>query len=171
MLILSLLIFELLSDPVSAIATCVEYNCTSNIPYDLTCYDFNSWSEINQVFYETHINCVNSPDKISFWPNIPIVFNNELDISREFYVSLINHTDTVNFFNSILLCGLSGLNIYPWPALHCNETFCPRKELEISFSAIKFYVNNTPPGDYTCEPGLIPDDSFKTRAYLFFQNI
>jgi hypothetical protein len=69
-----------------------------------------------------------------------------------------------------LLCGLSGLNVYPWPALHlhCNETFCPRKSLEISFSTIKFYVNNTPPGDYTCEPGLIPDDSF--RSVSLFSN-
>jgi hypothetical protein len=58
-----------------------------------------------------------------------------------------------------LIGGVSGVDVYPWPAVHIHGLKFSKKTLSLSLSTVEFYVNNTPPGEYTCGHGLIPDDS------------
>jgi hypothetical protein len=41
-----------------------------------------------------------------------------------------------------------------------------KKGLTLYFSTVQFYVNNTRPGEYTCNSDLIPDDSSKNVSFL-----
>jgi hypothetical protein len=78
-------------------------------------------------------------------PKHPILLSNELNISF-----IPSQVGTHSMF------GLSGINVYPWPALHFAKDFW------FYFSTIRFYVNNTSPSGYSCSPGLIPDNSYKS---------
>jgi hypothetical protein len=114
------------------------------------------------VFQTNRKNCNNSPANIQLQPSKPILLTSELNISSELYSSLDNQWISVNQSYYVLMSGVSGLNAYPWPALSCNQTYCKKKGIIFYLSTIEFYVNNTSPDDYTCGPGLIPNESSKS---------
>jgi hypothetical protein len=122
---------------------------------------------VNEAFNELHnkINCtggIYDPSTISLMPNEPIILTHELNIT--FLFTTISAK--ANEFN---IAGVSGINVYPWPSFHGPKL--STTDLSLDLSILEFYVNNTPPGEYTCGPGLIPDDSSKSvslfSAYLF----
>jgi hypothetical protein len=154
MWILSLIVLELLMGPTTTTAIafeqsqCDPYTC-NNSSYSLTCRDFNSWSELNTVFITNHKNCTKAPGFIGLQPSSPIVLTSELNISIGFF-------KIVNGNNIVWVSGLKGVNVYPWPALDLNEFGL--KQFVLFFSAVNFYVNNTPPSVYTCNSNLVPDN-------------
>jgi hypothetical protein len=114
----------------------------------LTCFEFNSWSEVNDELKSQ--KCDHPPDRIFLHPSNSIPLTNELNIT------LLPSSQRFNLF------GVNGVNLYPWPASPGFD----KKLLWLYFSKIEFFVNNTPPSEYTCSPGLIPDDS-ATQFSLF----
>jgi hypothetical protein len=117
--------------------------------FNLTCHDFSSWSEMNKII--SSINFTISPNCVVLRPSEPLLLTSELNIQP-----LIQNTNEFFFF------GISGVNVYPWPA--CSG--CGQIELSLSLSNVEFYVNNTPPGNYNCTPDLIPDDSSTAISLL-----
>jgi hypothetical protein len=157
MLLLSLLmIWLLLFDPAIAAITCHYSGCVLvNETSNLTCTGFDSWSEVNTEF--ASIKCVHPPDPVYLQPKEPFLLTSELNVSLFTYAN-----PAVQNSNQLKLYGLSGINVYPWPA--CPG--CVKKNLHIFVSTIQFYVNNTPPSDYACSPDIIPDDTSKSTSFL-----
>jgi hypothetical protein len=140
MLLLLLIVMMLLGQ---SAATCQFINSTQSYSSNLTCTEFNSWSEVNDEF--SSIKNSNNPNPISLKPSELILLTSELNITR------------VAYSYDLFLYGVSGINVYPWPAL--SFTCCFEKGLNLFFSTIEFYVNSKPPSDYTCSPALIPDNT------------
>jgi hypothetical protein len=159
MFILSLLIIVIFIKVASTTATCDSYNCS--LPYYLFCYEFSSWSELNEVLNTIHDNCQNTPYFFAFQPSKPILLTDELNITIEF------KSTPDNIFSSLMeVFSVSGFNVYPWPALHCNKLYCQKITIIFYLSTVKFHVNNTSPDDYSCSSDIIPNDSSK-RVSLF----
>jgi hypothetical protein len=136
------MIFILLRDPALAISCNFNFgNGTPGQPFNLLCTEFNSWSEVNNEL--SSIECKNLPDPIYLKPSKPIILTNELNISVVASLKLISDSSTGNL-NQILLHGLGGIEVYPWPS--CSS--CVKKSLTISFSVMTFYVNKQPPSGY-----------------------
>jgi hypothetical protein len=156
MLFLTLFIFELIISQASSTATCSSYNCSKNYKTNVFCGDFNSWSELNEALHKLKdsINCTQQTYIIdNLKPSAPIKLTSELNTS---YFSVFDQTA---FYY------VSGVDVYPWPALPIHG---PSLSITLIFyfSTIEFYVNSTPPGEYTCSPGLIPDDSSKSVSFF-----
>jgi hypothetical protein len=130
-------------------------NCTTTAQsLDLTCTEINSWSEVSNEISSR--KCKSPPNFINLCPSAPLVLSNELDISG------FSKTNDTSSSNMISLMSLSGIEVYPWP--FCP--YCVKNYFVVSFSSIKFYVNNKPPGSYNCSPDLIPEDSATTVSFL-----
>jgi hypothetical protein len=133
---------------------CNLYNCTQDLPSTLFCETHNSWSEVNEEL--TSLNCAsNPPEEIYLQLLEPIPFTSDFNISDP----------TLQSADELFLYGVSGVNVYPWPALVVSASFI-KKVLFLDFSIVEFYVNNTPPSGYTCSHDLIPDDSAKKTTLL-----
>jgi hypothetical protein len=142
-----MLIFML--DKVSGAAIC-EINCFDPQFSNLTCDEFSSWSEVNTELISN--NCtINPPNPVTLMLSEPILFTSELNVSF------------VDSFYDLWLYGVSGVSVYPWPALSVGSS---KKSMIFNFSTIEFYVNNTPPSGYTCTPRLLPDNSAKSVSFL-----
>jgi hypothetical protein len=117
---------------------------------------------VNEVFDEIYNNltCTYSLFGITLKPRTPIQLTRELNFS----LSLAYGDDVSN--NDIFISGISGIDVYPWPAFHSYGPKSSTKTLHLTFSTVKFYVNNTPPGTYNCDPDLIPDDSSKSVSFF-----
>jgi hypothetical protein len=153
MLFFSLLILQglLRLNPTSATATCNQgTNCTQGQAFKITCNKFNSWTEVNTQFSSN--NCTIPIDQVFLKPSEPILLTGELNISLMAYSNPAVFTT-----NQLVLYSVRGVNVFPWPPLTCSG--CAKKNLAMYLSTVEFYVNNTPPGAYTCGPGLVPDDS------------
>jgi hypothetical protein len=95
------------------------------------------------------------PDGSSVKTREPIPLSNELNMS------------ILAQIQTYIIYGAGGVNVYPWTACGLR---CVQIELDLRFSTIDFYVNNSPPSDYACTPDLIPDHSH-TSVSLFSTNI
>jgi hypothetical protein len=141
----------------SSTGSCMPYNCI-NVSYNIDCYNFKSWSEINEVINELHKNkdCKIAPYQIFLKPSAPIQLTSELNISFGFTISADLNSSI------ILIAGVTGVEVCPWPASFYGLQQC----LTLSLSTVQFYVNNTPPWEYTCDPGLIP--AYSPKSVSFF---
>jgi hypothetical protein len=103
---------------------------------------------VNEIFNEILKNntCINDLESLILKPSTPIQLTSDLNISLGI---------------DIIIAGVSGISMYPWPALPIHRPKFRKDDLHLCFSTVQFYVNNTPPDAYTCGPGLIPDNSFK----------
>jgi hypothetical protein len=82
-----------------------------------------------------------------------------IPLTNQLNITIVaNHNPDMFGLNSLTLFGMSGVDAWPWPSLTCPN--CEKIILELSLSAVEFYVNNT--RDYKCEPNLVPDDSTNT---------
>jgi hypothetical protein len=147
MFFLTLIIFELIMDQASSTVSC-NYNCPKN--ETIVCGDFNSWSKLNEALNQCSINCTHSSNLVYLKPIAPIMLTSELNTS---FLSISELTT---------LYYVSGVNVYPWPALRIQGSSSSKMSLKFYFSTVEFYVNNTLPDEYTCSPGIIPDDSSKS---------
>jgi hypothetical protein len=124
---------------------------------------------VNEVFDELKhdINCLNTPDTITLQPSAPILFSRELNISLDYiYTTAKTNSTIVSEYSQVVIYGVSGINVYTWPALHCNQSGYPKKELVLYLATVEFYVNSTPPSGYTCDSRLIPDDRFDSVSFF-----
>jgi hypothetical protein len=114
---------------------------------DLTCHQFSSWNEANEALKAT--NFTNPTAPVFMKPSEPILLTSELN------------TSLVLFSSALLFYGLSGVNVYPWPAWNNDQ-----KGFSLFLSKIEFHVNSTPPTGYICSPNLLPDDSATSVSLL-----
>jgi hypothetical protein len=123
-----------------AYSICDNMDCSNGL--NINCYEFDSWNEVNEDLGS--LTCQNNLRNILFQPKAKVLLNSQFNMTsyRKF---------------GLIFYGLSGVNVYPWPAFSNYNGFKIR--LFLYFSKIEFYVNNTLPNAYTCSPDLVPDDS------------
>jgi hypothetical protein len=123
LLLLCLLMLNLQLDTVSAAAIC-DAHCSDPENSNITCAEFNSWSEVNKELISN--NCTkNPPIAILLKPSKSILLTSELNISVTSMVDL-------------RLYDVGGVNVYPWPVLIAGF-----RNVQMFFvqSIIEFYVN------------------------------
>jgi hypothetical protein len=119
---------------------------THNAKTCVNCYDFDSWSKINQELGSSTFSDITN---VNFMPN------NLIPLTSELKVPIIPGYD-------LGLFRVSGLNVYPWPLCHN----CTGMEWTFALSTVDFYVNNKSSSDYTCTPDIIPESSSQTVSFM-----